>query len=186
MLRSASLLLFSTHSCLDYCSLSCLRCKTAHGRCALQSCMLLCCSLKSVSAHSSQHNLDGRLIAASTTYAWLLHTWPCVDPGMISCIDFNPDDPNMMAAGSYSSVAAVYDVASGSAAFILSGHKGGITQVCSAYTPRQYLLVCCEATQDVSTACDPLRGVLTVPVCALLFAMHQQSASSSDCWAHAG
>jgi len=34
-----------------------------------------------------------------------------------------------VAAGSYSSVAAVYDAASGSAAFILSGHKGGLTQV---------------------------------------------------------
>lgn len=51
--------------------------------------------------------------------------------GIISCMDFSPDDPNMMAAGSYSSVAAVYDVASGSAALVLSGHKGGLTQVCS-------------------------------------------------------
>ena len=46
-------------------------------------------------------------------------------------MDFSPDDPNMMAAGSYSSVAAVYDLASGSAALVLSGHKGGLTQVCS-------------------------------------------------------
>ncbi|DBB13553.1 TPA: hypothetical protein ACH3X3_000587 [Trebouxia sp. C0006] len=50
-------------------------------------------------------------------------------PGIISCLDFSPDDPNLMAAGSYSSVAAVYDATSGSAAFILSGHKGGLTQV---------------------------------------------------------
>lgn len=50
-------------------------------------------------------------------------------PGIISCLDFSPDDPNLVAAGSYSSVAAVYDAASGSAAYILSGHKGGLTQV---------------------------------------------------------
>lgn len=50
--------------------------------------------------------------------------------GIISCMDFSPDDSNMMAAGSYSSVAAVYDMASGSPALVLSGHKGGLTQVC--------------------------------------------------------
>ena len=49
--------------------------------------------------------------------------------GMISCFDFSPDDSNMVAAGSYSSIAAVYDVTSGTPAYILSGHKGGITQV---------------------------------------------------------
>ena len=61
--------------------------------------------------------------------------------GIISCMDFSPDDPNMVAAGSYSSIAAVYDIASGSAAFILSGHKGGLTQVCtgslSLHMPKQ-------------------------------------------------
>lgn len=59
-------------------------------------------------------------------------TWLTKAPlaGIISCMDFSPDDPNMMAAGSYSSVAAVYDVASGSPALILSGHRGGLTQVC--------------------------------------------------------
>lgn len=50
-------------------------------------------------------------------------------PGMISCFDFSPDDSNLVAAGSYSSIAAVYDVTSGTPAYILSGHKGGITQV---------------------------------------------------------
>lgn len=50
-------------------------------------------------------------------------------PGIISCFDFSPQDPTLLAAGSYSSVAAVYDTTSGSAAFILSGHAGGITQV---------------------------------------------------------
>ena len=49
--------------------------------------------------------------------------------GIVSCLDFSPNDPNTLAAGSYSSSAAVYDVATGTAAFILSGHKGGVTQV---------------------------------------------------------
>lgn len=44
-----------------------------------------------------------------------------------------------MAAGSYSSVAAVYDAASGSAAFILSGHKGGLTQVSPLLSPLQHV-----------------------------------------------
>lgn len=66
-------------------------------------------------------------------YQWLIHhrLMQAMLAGIISCMDFSPDDPNMMAAGSYSSVAAVYDVASGSPALVLSGHKGGLTQVCS-------------------------------------------------------
>ena len=69
---------------------------------------------------------------------------PATLAGIISCMDFSPDDPNMMAAGSYSSVAAVYDVASGTAAFILSGHKGGLTQVCSVSEDPMYLWWCDE------------------------------------------
>ena len=64
--------------------------------------------------------------------------------GIISCMDFSPDDPNMTAAGSYSSVAAVYDLASGSAALILSGHKGGLTQVCSVSV--KHVAVCNKHT----------------------------------------
>ena len=66
-------------------------------------------------------------------FQWLMKPWlmQAMLAGIISCMDFSPDDPNMMAAGSYSSVAAVYDVASGSPALVLSGHKGGLTQVCS-------------------------------------------------------
>ena len=58
---------------------------------------------------------------------WLSRS--ALSAGIVSCLDFNPNDPNMLAAGSYSSSAAVYDVATGTAAYILSGHKGGITQV---------------------------------------------------------
>ena len=54
---------------------------------------------------------------------------PSAFTGIISCLDFSPDDSNLVATGSYSSVAAVYDAASGSPAYILSGHKGGLTQV---------------------------------------------------------
>lgn len=49
--------------------------------------------------------------------------------GIVSCLEFSPDDSNTLAAGSYAGSAAVYDAASGTAAYILSGHKGGITQV---------------------------------------------------------
>ncbi|KAL3137114.1 hypothetical protein ABBQ32_006692 [Trebouxia sp. C0010 RCD-2024] len=93
-------------------------------------------------------------------------------PGIISCMDFSPDDPNMMAAGSYSSVAAVYDVASGSAAFILSGHTGGLTQapartltfcVGMCATPLRWCIPCSETqltpTSAFSSTLSLLAGI---------------------------
>lgn len=50
--------------------------------------------------------------------------------GIISCMDFNPDRSNLMAAGSYSGEAALYDSSSQELLFLLQGQKGGLTEVC--------------------------------------------------------
>lgn len=49
--------------------------------------------------------------------------------GIVSCLDFNPDRSGMMAAGSYSGQAAMYDSRTGELLYLLQGQKGGITQV---------------------------------------------------------
>ncbi|KAK9842676.1 hypothetical protein WJX74_000538 [Apatococcus lobatus] len=49
-------------------------------------------------------------------------------PGIISCISFSPSG-DLMAAGAYSGVAALYDPRSLEMLMTLSGHSGGITQV---------------------------------------------------------
>lgn len=52
--------------------------------------------------------------------------------GLVSCIDFTPpvSGPTaLVAAGSYSGSAALFDPLTGEMAFVLEGHTGGITQV---------------------------------------------------------
>ena len=44
-------------------------------------------------------------------------------------MDFNPDRTGLMAAGSYSGEAALYDNNSQELLFLLQGQKGGLTQV---------------------------------------------------------
>jgi len=48
-------------------------------------------------------------------------------PGIISSISFAPDNSGLMAVGSYSGVAALYDSRTQEQLFILEGHRGGIT-----------------------------------------------------------
>ena len=48
--------------------------------------------------------------------------------GIISCIAFSPAG-DLMAAGAYSGIAALYDPRSLEMLLTLSGHTGGITQV---------------------------------------------------------
>ncbi len=54
--------------------------------------------------------------------------------GIISCIAFSPAG-DLMAAGAYSGIAAVYDPRSLEMLLSLSGHAGGITQVCQCFLP---------------------------------------------------
>jgi len=52
--------------------------------------------------------------------------------GLVSCIDFTPPVTGptaLVAAGSYSGSAALFDPLTGEIAFVLEGHTGGITQV---------------------------------------------------------
>lgn len=52
--------------------------------------------------------------------------------GLVSCIDFTPPvcgPTALVAAGSYSGSAALFDPLTGEMAFVLEGHTGGITQV---------------------------------------------------------
>ena len=49
--------------------------------------------------------------------------------GIISCLAYSPDANGVLAAGSYSGVAAIYDTHMRSATCTLAGHNGGITQV---------------------------------------------------------
>lgn len=49
--------------------------------------------------------------------------------GLISCIDFNPQNSKMVACGSYSRDIGLFEAETMEPTTILSGHKGGITQV---------------------------------------------------------
>lgn len=105
----------------------CWRCATSFIACTTSiDCIQLLCSL----AERTKLATEG------------LH----VSTGIISCLDFSPEDPNLVAAGSYSSIAAVYDAASGSAAYILSGHKGGLTQVGAPIITTSFTLCYCCLT----------------------------------------
>jgi len=49
--------------------------------------------------------------------------------GIISCLAYSPVSSGVLAAGSYSGIAAMYDTHMRSATCTLAGHTGGITQV---------------------------------------------------------
>ena len=49
--------------------------------------------------------------------------------GIVSCIAFNPDRSGLIAAGSYSGQAGLYDASTHELLFLLQGQKGGLTQV---------------------------------------------------------
>ncbi|KAK9831400.1 hypothetical protein WJX81_001243 [Elliptochloris bilobata] len=49
--------------------------------------------------------------------------------GIVSCLAPNPDRSGLLAAGSYSGAAALFDENSGELLFLLAGHVGGVTQV---------------------------------------------------------
>ena len=57
-------------------------------------------------------------------------------PGIISCLAPSPDRSGLLAAGSYSGVAALFDEATGELLFLLAGHSGGVTQVRPLPPPR--------------------------------------------------
>ena len=48
--------------------------------------------------------------------------------GIISCLAPSPDRSGLLAAGSYSGAAALFDEATGELLFLLAGHSGGVTQ----------------------------------------------------------
>ncbi|KAK9818157.1 hypothetical protein WJX72_007963 [[Myrmecia] bisecta] len=50
-------------------------------------------------------------------------------PGIISCLCFNPDRSGLFATGSYAGSAALFDEHTGEMLYVLQGHTGGITQV---------------------------------------------------------
>lgn len=49
--------------------------------------------------------------------------------GIVSCIDVDRTQGDMMAVGSFNRRVAVYDLTSGEAVLLLEGHKNGVTQV---------------------------------------------------------
>ena len=90
--------------------------------------------------------------------------------GIISCLAFNPRQPGMLASGSYSSVAAIWDTASAQLLCLLQGHTGGITQVRGQRGPPA-----CLAAPPASLYARPcLRAsnMLTPPACACLQPFH--------------
>ncbi|GAX77396.1 hypothetical protein CEUSTIGMA_g4842.t1 [Chlamydomonas eustigma] len=76
-------------------------------------------------------------------------------PGMISCMAFSPGSGEMLAAGSYSGSIALYDTRTWEMLYVLSGHKGGLTQV--QFTADGNFLLS-GARQDSSLICWDLRG----------------------------
>lgn len=53
--------------------------------------------------------------------------------GIVSCMAFNPDRTGVMAAGSYSGQAALYDSRTRELLFLLEGQRRGLTKVTHAY-----------------------------------------------------
>jgi WD40 repeat protein len=50
-------------------------------------------------------------------------------PGIISCLAFNPPTSDLLAAGSYSGAVGVFDARTDEQLLLMEGHKGGVTQV---------------------------------------------------------
>mmetsp|Transcript_4588 Transcript_4588/g.13196 ORF Transcript_4588/g.13196 Transcript_4588/m.13196 type:complete len:424 (-) Transcript_4588:321-1592(-) len=77
-------------------------------------------------------------------------------PGIISCLAFNPDNSGIIAAGAYSGVAALYDAHTLAPATVMAGgHSAGITQV--SWSPDgNYLYT--GARQDPSILCWDVRS----------------------------
>ena len=55
----------------------------------------------------------------------------CCRAGIISSLAFNPDRSGLMAAGSYSGQAGLFDDRTSELLSVLQGQRGGITQVCA-------------------------------------------------------
>ena len=66
--------------------------------------------------------------------------------GIVSCMAFNPDKSGLMAAGSYSGQAGLYDSKSLELLFLLHGQKGGLTQVNSCLLVFVYTSFTCQTT----------------------------------------
>lgn len=57
------------------------------------------------------------------------HTHTSLCAGIISCLSFNPLEPDLFAAGSYSRCIGLFDGRTREQLLWLQGHTGGITQV---------------------------------------------------------
>lgn len=62
--------------------------------------------------------------------------------GIISCIAFSPLAADMLAVGAYSGVVGCFDARTCEQLYVLQGHKGGVTQVCSPPVQSWYTLSC--------------------------------------------
>ena len=64
------------------------------------------------------------------------HPAPQLPAGLVSCLAFTPEHGGLAAAGAYSGCAALFDEGTQEMLFVLSGHKGGITQVGARHSKR--------------------------------------------------
>ena len=88
------------------------------------------------------HNLDQVTVPARQELAADTKTMGAA-PGIISCLAPSPDRSGLLAAGSYSGAAALFDEATGELLFLLAGHSGGVTQVPPCRT-RRLRCFCCS------------------------------------------
>ena len=77
--------------------------------------------------------------------------------GIISCLAYSPLGDGLLAAGAYSGTAALYDTRTLGATCILSGHTGGITQVCPHTAARSHTLSRCSSASGRGPAVFLLR-----------------------------
>ncbi len=72
--------------------------------------------------------LAGRESAAPPATAFQERAARRAAPGIVSCLAPSPDRSGLLAAGSYSGAAALFDEGAGELLFVLAGHVGGVTQ----------------------------------------------------------
>jgi WD40 repeat protein len=94
-------------------------------------------------------------------------------PGIISCMAFQPYGSGMMAAGSYGGAAALYDSNTMDMICVLEGHAGGITQAspmhapcvwghmnpCDCIRPLSALCLCGKINQKLPMPVDARNGI---------------------------
>lgn len=93
-------------------------------------------------------------------------------PGIISCISFDPGNSGLMAAGSYSGVAALYDCRTKEQLCLLEGHVGGVTHVAFS-ADGNYLYT--GARKDGCIYCWDARNASGV-----LYTIHRQAGSTNQ------